>query len=128
MPDDVAVRKELGASGAIVLHRALFDKQTFVQQGYEHVLDHFEVVLGMGLREEAEPDPQVLDGLLVDAVISFGDLLGVVPSFSAVTVTGVPCWSDPETISTSLPLRMLNFAKMSGEAANLSRDRGVSRC
>ena len=29
---------------------------------------------------------------------------GLLPSCSALMVIGVPCWSEPETISTSFPL------------------------
>ena len=39
---------------------------------------------------------------------------GVTPSFSAVTVMGVPCWSDPPTISTSSPKRRWYLLNMSG--------------
>ena len=38
---------------------------------------------------------------------------GETPSSAAFRVVGVPCMSDPETITTSLPMILWNRAKIS---------------
>ena len=43
------------------------------------------------------------------------------PCFSAETVMGVPCWSDPLTMRTSLPMRRLYLLNMSGGRSDPAR-------
>src|SRR5574344_232795 len=43
------------------------------------------------------------------------------PHFSAETVMGVPCWSEPPTIRTSFPRRRLYLLNMSGGRSDPAR-------
>ena len=46
---------------------------------------------------------------------------GVMLCFSAETVMGVPCWSEPPTMRTSLPMRRLYLLNMSGGRSDPAR-------
>ena len=71
----VPIGKELTAFGAIILQCALPVEIAVLHQLVEDVVDHIEMVLRRGLCEQGEVDAQVLDGLLVDAMVALGHLL-----------------------------------------------------
>ncbi len=73
---DIAVREELVAGGAEILQGALLVQVALLEQFEKDLADHAEMVLGMGLGEQAELDVQPLDGPLVDLMVALRYLQG----------------------------------------------------
>jgi hypothetical protein len=104
-PLDIAVGQEASQTLGVVLLLTLFVEIAVVQQGSEHVLRYPVMVGRVRVGERVIGDADVALRLQEPLVKALEDLGGVIPSCSARTETGVPCESDPETISTSLPTR-----------------------